>query len=130
MTKEYKMFKDLSRKEQLELVEAALDGKDIEMTSVGDDDWIPQPHYIGVSCHFEDEMSYHIAPIEDYIPWEHISDDYQWYISGVLFMDKPIKTNHNTWGDDYDTGISVHLFKGFKKGNISHDAPVKRPKGK
>ena len=38
MTKEYKMFKDLSRKEQLELVEAALDGKDIEMTSVGDDD--------------------------------------------------------------------------------------------
>ena len=35
MTKEYKMFKDLSRKEQLELVEAALDGKDIEMTSGG-----------------------------------------------------------------------------------------------
>ena len=52
------------------------------------------------------------------------------YISGVLFMDKPIKTNHNTWGDGYDMGISAHLFKGFKKGNISHDAPVKRPEGK
>ena len=116
MTKEYKMFKDLSRKEQLELVEAALDGKDIEMTSVGDDDWIPQPHYIGVSCHFEDEMSYHIAPTEDYIPWEHISDDYQWYINGVLFMDKPIKTNHNTWGMIMTRVLVLTCLKASRKG--------------
>ena len=35
----------------------------------------------------------------------------------------------DTWRDDYATGISAHLFKGFKKGSIMTDVPVKRPEG-
>ena len=128
MTKEYKMFKDLSRKEQMELVEAALDGDKIECLGF-DNRWIAQSYHSGVSCHFEAVVNYRIAPVEDYIPWEHISDDYQWYVDGVVFVDEPYKYD-GEWEDSHDTGISVRAFKGFKKGNINHDAPVKRPEGK
>ena len=126
MTKEYKMFKDLSRKEQLELVEAALDGKNLQFqTSVGC--WVCRIVCCGV--HFWEDTIYRISPVEDYIPWEHISDDYQWYVDGVVFVDEPYKYD-GEWEDSHDSGISVRAFKGFKKGNINHDAPVKRPEGK
>lgn len=95
---EYKAFKDLTKEERSEIVEAFVSGKGIEVSLVVGDmhkQWVDNPSYIWP------DSAYRIKPAKKlHIPWEIIKPEYKWAAmdgNGVVFVYEEVPVKASGW---------------------------------
>lgn len=96
-----------STKEKMEVMQAFLDGREIEMAKYGVA-WEPVP--VNPSWNWRD-FSYRVKPEKPSINWEHVADEYNFLSvdrmgSAYLYEKCPVI-------DDYDIGVWSTISGGF-----------------